>query len=251
MNYFHFYYNILFNSERIKYIFTLKFYNPKTILLEKEIIMTVHSLKTWTEYYNFVVSGEKTFEVRRNDRNFQKGDILRLEEYIVAENKYTGRHVDAEVTYILNGGQFGIEAGNVIMGLKILHIYEVISEITKSVDKSKDEENPSEPPTLENKIDRLEHKIDTLWTEVFSAWHGTIGKDSETSRTTLKGTVDKLCSKITVEPVTAPWIKKVNKPYSYEITDPTKLRSCSNCSNLFKSPFYCSKCIDFSKYISR
>lgn len=40
--------------------------------------MTEHILKTVEPYFSAVASGEKTFEVRRNDRAFQKGDILVL-----------------------------------------------------------------------------------------------------------------------------------------------------------------------------
>jgi hypothetical protein len=35
-----------------------------------------HELKTWTEYYNAVFDGNKTFEVRKNDRNYQVDDVL-------------------------------------------------------------------------------------------------------------------------------------------------------------------------------
>lgn len=39
---------------------------------------TQHILKTVEPYFSAVLSGEKTFEVRRNDRAFQKGDVLVL-----------------------------------------------------------------------------------------------------------------------------------------------------------------------------
>lgn len=31
----------------------------------------VHRLKTWTPFFNAIRDGEMTFEVRKNDRNFQ------------------------------------------------------------------------------------------------------------------------------------------------------------------------------------
>lgn len=40
-----------------------------------------HELKIWPKYYCRVRSGEKTFEVRDNDRDFQRGDIVVLNEY--------------------------------------------------------------------------------------------------------------------------------------------------------------------------
>lgn len=40
-----------------------------------------HDLKCWPKYYEYVASGDKTFEVRRNDRDFRVGDTLLLREY--------------------------------------------------------------------------------------------------------------------------------------------------------------------------
>lgn len=37
-----------------------------------------HTLKTIEPYFSAVLSGEKTFEVRRNDRAYQRGDMLVL-----------------------------------------------------------------------------------------------------------------------------------------------------------------------------
>ena len=60
--------------------------------------MTVHSLKIKHKFFLAVVQGIKTFEVRKNDRNFFKGDTLRLREY--QYTRYTGRYIDVFVTYI-------------------------------------------------------------------------------------------------------------------------------------------------------
>lgn len=40
-----------------------------------------HELKIWPVYYERVANGSKTFEVRRNDRNFQMGDEVILREW--------------------------------------------------------------------------------------------------------------------------------------------------------------------------
>lgn len=40
-----------------------------------------HILKIWPQYYQAVADGSKTFEVRVNDRGFQKGDHVLLREF--------------------------------------------------------------------------------------------------------------------------------------------------------------------------
>lgn len=78
----------------------------------------IHELKTWIEFFDAVYWGDKTFEVRKNDRNFKEGDILILKEFDSKINKYTGRETVRHVSYVLQGGSFGIEKGFVVLGLK-------------------------------------------------------------------------------------------------------------------------------------
>lgn len=70
-----------------------------------------HQLKTWPQYFKRVMDGEKNFEVRLNDRDFQTGDLVSLNEYDPVNKKYTGNQLDVKITYILNGGSFGIKKG--------------------------------------------------------------------------------------------------------------------------------------------
>jgi len=73
-----------------------------------------HNLKTETEYYQAIERGDKKFELRKNDRNFQVYDILYLEETV--EGKYTGRKLGPlEIQYILEGGKYGLPEGYCIM----------------------------------------------------------------------------------------------------------------------------------------
>jgi hypothetical protein len=62
--------------------------------------MVIHELKTWPDFFNAAKDGLKTFEYRKNDRNFQVGDLLHLREYDPGFNTYTGRSVLFEVSYI-------------------------------------------------------------------------------------------------------------------------------------------------------
>jgi hypothetical protein len=80
--------------------------------------MSEHDLKTWPEFFRLVCSGEKTFEVRYNDRSFRVGDTLLLREWKSGE--YTGQSTRRIVTYILTGPAFGIESGYVCMSLGVL-----------------------------------------------------------------------------------------------------------------------------------
>lgn len=80
----------------------------------------IHHLKTWPEYFEKVLSGKKRFELRKDDRNFEEGDYLVLREYDPIKNRYTGRRCPVVVEYLLKGGQFGIEEGNVCMSIRKL-----------------------------------------------------------------------------------------------------------------------------------
>jgi hypothetical protein len=77
----------------------------------------IHTLKTWPQYYKAVVSGEKTFELRKNDRGFKVGDVLVLQEYNKHKEEYTGEMMSFTVTYILTGHSFGVKPGFVIMSI--------------------------------------------------------------------------------------------------------------------------------------
>ena len=44
-----------------------------------------HELKIYPKYFEDVISGKKTFEVRKNDRKFNIGDILILRNGITSD----------------------------------------------------------------------------------------------------------------------------------------------------------------------
>ncbi len=89
--------------------------------------MKTHDLKLSIEFCDAVLSGEKAFEVRKNDRGFQKGDLIRfiptdgtsyrssdgtIREH--AKHEISGHTY--KITYILNG--WGIKNGYVVLGIK-------------------------------------------------------------------------------------------------------------------------------------
>ena len=74
-----------------------------------------HYLKTETEYYQAVERGEKKFELRKNDRDFKKYDMLYLEE--VVNGVKTGRRLPpVEVQYVLKDcAKYGLCDGYCIL----------------------------------------------------------------------------------------------------------------------------------------
>lgn len=62
--------------------------------------MKIHELKSWPQFFVKVITGEKTFEVRLNDRDFQVGDFLFLREWDPETKRYSGRLQYARITYI-------------------------------------------------------------------------------------------------------------------------------------------------------
>lgn len=83
-----------------------------------------HELKIWPEFFEAIMSGSKTFELRRDDRGFVKGDLLALSEWDPATKEYTGRGTSRIVTYLLGhradagcAATFGLQPGYVIMGI--------------------------------------------------------------------------------------------------------------------------------------
>lgn len=65
-----------------------------------------HRLKIWPEYYTAMMFGNKSFEIRKNDRNYKTGDYLMLREWCPKTEDYTGRVLSRMITYILEGGSF-------------------------------------------------------------------------------------------------------------------------------------------------
>lgn len=66
--------------------------------------MKTHELKIRPEFLAAVISGKKKAEFRRNDRDFEVGDLLRLTEIdLLPEGGYhgrTGNHTYVRITHI-------------------------------------------------------------------------------------------------------------------------------------------------------
>ena len=85
----------------------------------------IHVLKTDPFMLDTICAGEKTFELRQDDRGFKVGDTLVLRETVSsaaqmrdgAALEYTGRELPVTVTYILRGPVYGLKDGWVIMSI--------------------------------------------------------------------------------------------------------------------------------------
>lgn len=81
--------------------------------------MKIHELKTINPYFMQVWEGNKTFEVRKNDRDFKVGDILHLRWYLPESNEYMLRNILCYVSYILDDPLY-VKEGYVILAFRII-----------------------------------------------------------------------------------------------------------------------------------
>ncbi len=56
--------------------------------------------KVWPEYFQKILEGEKTFELRLNDFDIQEGDIFFLREWDPKIKDYTGRELEKKVGFV-------------------------------------------------------------------------------------------------------------------------------------------------------
>lgn len=77
----------------------------------------IHELKEQPNYFEDVISGRKTFEVRKADRPFKVGDLLALNEYNPDTKEYTNRCCVVYIDCILNDLKYCKE-GYVVLGIK-------------------------------------------------------------------------------------------------------------------------------------
>lgn len=104
---------------------------PDPFHLAADTESRVHELKCWAgRMFDAVLSGQKPFDVRRDDRGFQPGDLLMLREYEEGDparedvlagsggSGYTGRYCWRQVTYLLDlGAPAWRLPGFVVLGL--------------------------------------------------------------------------------------------------------------------------------------
>jgi len=77
-----------------------------------------HELKTHENYFQEVYLLNKTFECRKNDRDFKVYDTLILKEFNPVTNTYSGREIYCSVRSILTDEFEGVAKGYCILSIK-------------------------------------------------------------------------------------------------------------------------------------
>lgn len=76
----------------------------------------VHEVKLAAMYYDDVKDGKKTFELRKNDRNYKEGDKLHMLEF--KDGRHTGRTISADIVYLMEE-YTGLTEGYCILGIRV------------------------------------------------------------------------------------------------------------------------------------
>lgn len=78
-----------------------------------------HTLKCWPAEFESIASGDKTAEVRRNDRGFNVNDTLYLREWDPRTGRYSEREMLASVKHVVLGGEWGLPPGLCVMSIEV------------------------------------------------------------------------------------------------------------------------------------
>ena len=85
-------------------------------VIETEVKVT-HQIKLGAEFFDDAAAGRKSFELRKNDRNYKEGDMLEMEE--IKDGKKTGRKCSKRIVYMMENFE-GLENGYCILGCELL-----------------------------------------------------------------------------------------------------------------------------------
>ena len=79
--------------------------------------MKLHILKIEVEYY---IEGDKTVELRKNDRDYEVGDVIHFVDTDGNEIYWNPNNI-FQITYVLEGvPEYGLKEGYCILGIKEL-----------------------------------------------------------------------------------------------------------------------------------
>lgn len=82
-----------------------------------------HRVKLHPNYCDRIISGQKTFEIRKNDRDYQVGDRLSMYPFVEGlKFSYPGmesRNIEADVIYFTTAYQ---QDGYCVLGIKLIEV---------------------------------------------------------------------------------------------------------------------------------
>ena len=87
-----------------------------------------HELKVWPKFFQPLIAGKKTFELREKDRKYQEGDELILQEFVPGfeiidgkvQGEYTGSSAKATVLGLTDlDGAFRTEPGLILLSIRL------------------------------------------------------------------------------------------------------------------------------------
>lgn len=78
------------------------------------------TIKCVQPYFGEVYCGNKTFEIRKNDRPYKVDSIVRLKCYDFSKNSYNGYYVDIMITYILKEFVDALDENYIIFSFKVM-----------------------------------------------------------------------------------------------------------------------------------
>lgn len=61
----------------------------------------IHNVKIWPEFFDEVQTGERPVEMRIDDRGYEAGDTIRLEEWDPGKMTYTGRVTEKKIIHVM------------------------------------------------------------------------------------------------------------------------------------------------------
>ena len=103
----------------------------------------VHTLKIRKEYADQVLWGYKTFELRKNDRDFKQGDTIEFSvidadgDLVTFHPTHPLNNIPHEITYVLTDvPEYGLMDGYAILGIKrIRSDWDKVDTATKEISK--------------------------------------------------------------------------------------------------------------------
>lgn len=83
--------------------------------------MTVHEVKLLSQFWDATIRGDRSFDVRLDSHNFKVNDVLKMCEWKLDADRYTGRKCYRLITYVLYAEDIPtsiLPSGYVIMSLE-------------------------------------------------------------------------------------------------------------------------------------